>query len=237
MCAGVGEGWGTTGHSCSPPLGPSDPFRAPSGRVGVAALSPHPPPPSAYTAFSPPAAPHCGCPRSLTFSMTPTTLQPLSCSRAELSVRMGRSLRLLKPCGGGRQTTQPQGPAPLRHCLLTRPSSSCQDRGRHKGQNPGTSSAPPPTSQGAEKPALTGRGPHLPRVVTPSSTLGPQAALLQDPGGSQASETLCRKEAPSIGGRRPQGGGESLGPCGSQGTRLEDQGMRPRHLRWGKAAE
>lgn len=45
--------------------------------------------------------PHPGHP--LTLSMMPTTLQPLSCSRAELSVRMGRSLRLLNPCGGGRQ--------------------------------------------------------------------------------------------------------------------------------------
>lgn len=35
--------------------------------------------------------------------MIPTTLHPFSCSRAELSVRMGRSLRLLKPCGGQRQ--------------------------------------------------------------------------------------------------------------------------------------
>lgn len=50
---------------------------------------------------------------SLTFSMIPTTLQPLSCSRAELSARMGRSLRLLKPCRGGRQTPQTQGPAVL----------------------------------------------------------------------------------------------------------------------------
>lgn len=29
--------------------------------------------------------------------MIPMTLHPLNCSRAELSVRMGRSLKLLKP--------------------------------------------------------------------------------------------------------------------------------------------
>lgn len=109
MCWGVRR-VGNPGHSCSPPLGPADPLPAPS---------PHPPPRSAYPiSFST----KCGAISLLTFSMTPTTLQPLSCSRAELSVRMGRSLSVLKPCRGGRQTPDsgpslPQAPLP-RQALL-----------------------------------------------------------------------------------------------------------------------
>ena len=76
---------GTPGPGCPSLLGPPDPFPAP-----------------ATPGHTRHVLPHLGR-RSLTFSMTPTTLQPLSCSRAELSVRMGRSLRLLKPCNGRRE--------------------------------------------------------------------------------------------------------------------------------------
>ena len=81
----AGGGVGTPGPGCPSPLGPPDTFPAP-----------------ATPGHTRHVLPHLGC-RSLTFSMTPTTLQPLSCSRAELSVRMGRSLRLLKPCNGRRE--------------------------------------------------------------------------------------------------------------------------------------
>lgn len=100
-------GWGTNWTQLCPPLGPSALSPAPSGGEAAAALSPHPPLPIVYV-----ISPHIMGICSLTFPMTPTTLQPLSCSRAELSVRMGRSLRLLKPCGGRRQAVQAQGPAP-----------------------------------------------------------------------------------------------------------------------------
>lgn len=80
--------------------------------------------------------PHEG-PCLLTFSMTPTTLQPLSCSRAELSVRMGRSLRLLKPCRGETGS----GPSPPQPLLLARqwagpPEGSGQEWGTFQPHSP-----------------------------------------------------------------------------------------------------
>lgn len=115
----------------------SDPFPSPS-EGGIASLSA-------------PSCTHYLLPHGrfglLTFSMTPITLQPLSCSRAELSVRMGRSLRLLKPCRGGRQAAQPQGPA----CL-----SPCFSPGRGDLQQPGSTGSG--QEQGTVHPHLTGAG-------------------------------------------------------------------------------
>ena len=131
VCAGLEEGWGTPGPGCPSPLGPPDPFPA----------------------LATPGHTHCVLPhlghRSLTFSMTPTTLQPLSCSRAELSVRMGRSLRLLKPCGGGRE---PRGSLRV---TASSPScseqgSACQETSGHRGQGPGYGQTP--TSQRQTQP-------------------------------------------------------------------------------------
>lgn len=172
-------------HSRSPPLGPSDPF-------------PTPAPPN-YTQH---LLPHLGrC--SLTFSMTATTLQPLSCSRAELSVRMGRSLRLLKPCRGRREpcsglrvsSTQPR---PSQQAVGRAPAArrAVATEGRTRVQAG-------PTSQGQTEQ----RSWPWSRVARPPSQLGPHLALLPDTGSSQGFRNPL-SEASSTGGRYAQGGGK-----------------------------
>lgn len=148
-----GLGWrkGAGPPQPSPPLGPSDPF-------------PTPAPPN-YTQH---LLPHLGrC--SLTFSRTATTLQPLSCSRAELSVRMGRSLRLLKPCRGRREPrsglrVSPTQPRPSQQAVGRAPAArrAVATEGRTRVQAG-------PTSQGQTEQ----RSWPWSRVARPPSQLGP----------------------------------------------------------------
>lgn len=177
----AGRGVGTPGPGCPSPLGPPDPFLAP-----------------ATPGHTRRVLPHLGH-RSLTFSMTPTTLQPLSCSRAELSVRMGRSLRLLKPCNGRRE---PHGG--LRVTASSScggHTSACQETSGHRGQDQGTGR--PPTSQRQTERRSWPRS----RVARPPSQLSPHPALLPGPGSPQ--KPLSK--APTTGGRCSQGWGNNPG--------------------------
>lgn len=206
MCWGR-EGWGAAAPS---PVS--------SEGLGVAALSAHRHPNRTHHLL-----PHQG-PCLLTFSMTPTTLQPLSCSRAELSVRMGRSLRLLKPCGG--ETAQ--GPALLSQAVGR--ASSCRGA-QGVGKNGVRSSL---TSQGQasrEAGPDLGVGPTALFTQSPHLTPHPPQPFSKAPGVPKASEASL-----SPGGRCSRGWGNNLGTCGSQGTCLENQGMWPRHVIWGKVS-
>lgn len=187
----------------------------PSGGVRVATLSPHPPPPSApsvYTITSRPQHPHRGC--QLTHLLNdpdhPAAPQLLQ-GRAQCAY--GPEPQAAETLGGwgGRQTTQPQGPTPLRHCLLW-PSSRCKGGWGGKGQSQGTSSCP-----GGRELAHTcpGRPHHTPHPAPASPP--PSAREFSDFRNPAL-------EVPSTGGRRSQGGGENLGTCG-----LRDTPREPRH--------
>ena len=204
---GWSGGWGTTGSQGCSPLGPSDPWPTSSREAGVAALSP---PSHAHHLL-----PHLRPRWSLTFSMTATTLQPLSCSRAELSVRMGRSLRLLKPCGDG------ESHGSLRPCAG--PGLPGEQWPQKAG--PGYRQTPPHRDRLSE----AGLGPGRPGHPLSSSSTQPS---------SQAREFSGLQKPPlrsSIPRRQMlPGWGNSLRMCVSLGTGLRDQGMWPWHLLWRK---
>ena len=163
VCAGRQEGWGTPGPGCPSPLEPPDAF--------LALATP------GHTCC---VLPHLGR-RSLTFSMTPTTLQPLSCSRAELSVRMGRSLRLLKPCGSGRE---PHGGLRV---MASSPSGgqglACQETNGHRGQDRGTGRPPPH----GDRPSLSPGWPGHPLSSAPTRASSQAQGIFRNPLSKAAS--------------------------------------------------
>lgn len=193
----AGRGVGTPGPGCPSPLGPPDPFLAP-----------------ATPGHTRRVLPHLGH-RSLTFSMTPTTLQPLSCSRAELSVRMGRSLRLLKPCNGRRE---PHGGLRV---TASSPcgghTSACQETSGHRGQDQGTGRPPHHRHRPSGEAGLGPGWPGYPLSSAPTQPSFQAQGVLRNPSQKH----------------QPQ---EADAPRGGEITRatgLKDQG-RPRYLHWEK---